>query len=328
MAALLSCVGDDPTDATSDTGDGGEKTDGGGLDVQNPGDTGFQSDTSTPLDPCAGAAACPSRLNGPHLQLWLRSDLGVDCSSAGRVTAWRDQSGHNRGTQSSLYLDGGSSLAPQCQIEKINTRPVVSFTDPTMTAPPYNDETSTVDLGFLGAAPSGYTIFVVYKPTLVGDLHVRGLLGEDRIKNTNSTCPGPFFVNDGTIDLSFVDTDAGVLFDYNHYAAFGFCARALPSNSVIPEKVSVVTLTFDPASGHRVNVDGTDVFTPVGATQSEDLVGTNDGGTLAYIGREAALDAPLDNRFHGDIAEIIVYDIPLGSEIPQMKNYFSTTWGL
>ncbi|MEO8878695.1 MAG: hypothetical protein ABI461_24105, partial [Polyangiaceae bacterium] len=190
------------------------------------------------------------------------------------------------------------------------------------------DETATVDLGFLGNATAGYTILVVYKPLLAADISVHGLLGEERIKGPLAGCPGPFFTNDGTIDLAFIDNDAGIGVDYNRYAAVGYCFRPLPTTFTVPEKVSVVTLTFDPAAGHKVNVDGTDVFTPIGATETSDLIGTSDGGTLAYVGRQATLNSPADNRFHGAIAEIIVYDIALGNEIPQLNKYFANIWGL
>ncbi len=70
----------------------GARTDPGGVGV-------VDASSDAPIDAPSDAGARDAPDSGsvdPDLVLWLRADVGLETTSAGAVSTWRDQSGHQR----------------------------------------------------------------------------------------------------------------------------------------------------------------------------------------------------------------------------------------
>lgn len=321
-AAFIHCVDDAAPvmDSTDGGVDGGTTSDAAPLTDAAGTDSGTASDTGTDAglpNPCPASTGCPNKVNPSHLQLWLRGDVGVGCAS-GAVTKWRDLSGHGRDALPPVLPDGGPSSAPGCGVGSLNSRPIVSFTRPDAGGGPFIAGTMQVDLSFLAGV--SHTIFVIHRPALASG--IRGLLAADNTHIGVASCVGSK-TNDGRLDFIF-DTlaDGGsAVFSYDNATSCPFY-----STSYYPLKPAMIDVfSFDVATGHKITAEGLTVFTGDGG--GEDLHAVADVGLRpASIGRES--NADYDGRYEGDVAEILVYDATLTTELGALQGYFFQTWGL
>jgi hypothetical protein len=295
----------------SDRADAG---DSGGSDGDDPGDdAGVDSGlTLPPIEPS-------------HLQLWLTADRGVSCAN-GEITDWADQSGHARPVTS------GSHKGPECPatghaLAGVNL-PYFSAPPAPGDAGPFNDETLDVDFSFL--TNTDYTIFVVERrwedrPGPRSEL----ILGTDYpsgayIKGGNNGCQ---------IDFGYVYYDGPPALDletvcYLPYSGTRGPAPRVPTPPPARASFDMVRLwqTRDDAgvvsvsptvwqNGAKINVGGTSG-------------GRASGFKGGSIGRALGV-TDLDERFIGDIAEIVVFTVGLTDpERLQMEAYFKAHWQL
>ena len=324
---LVNCVADEP-----DTGGSTDDAATSNPDATSSNDgnvTSTDSGVDAAIDPCNGSINCPSQQNPAHLQLWLRSDLGVDCTG-NRVSTWHDQSGHGRDAHRASYPDGGVALAPHCGGATLNSRPVISFTAPSGVSAPYVDEVFNVDLSFV--AGSDYTVLVVHRPLYpISDNLGTGLLGAVQSKPLiisicKSNAPA---VNDGMFDLALVHgDDAGTV--ALQYDGFPHCVP-YQSTEYAPTAATIDVFEFSKLTGHTIIADGVTLFS--GTAEGDDTLAVSaDAGVLSpgVLGRDSddGLIDHADTRYAGDIAEVIVYDAPLNSELGALSQYFKATWNL
>jgi hypothetical protein len=323
LPLLENCVGDDP--ATTG-GDDASVSDGGSdattTSDASPNDATANSDSGTdaaPADPCKGEnSGCPGLVNPSHLALWLRADTQLDCVG-GHVATWRDLSGNGRDVSAATYPDGGAAALPECGVDTLKGHNVVSFTKPTETSQPILAETMAVDLGFM--ANASFTVMMVVKPTFASQTVPLGLISADRTSAGTVICSGNGAYNNGALDFTLgAFTDGGSVngtYDQNAncpvYSVFG----------AYPRPSYVVTYVFDTTKGHSFDIAENISFVGDGGTL--DLTPVADLGLRpGFIGREANSD--YDRRFQGDIAEIVVYDVALTSEIAGLDDYFDIRW--
>lgn len=321
-AALVDCVSDDPSPAaTSDAA-----IQDAALVEAAPSDAGGDA---APADPCAGSVNCPSRQNPGHLQLWLRGDLGVTCDG-GRVHTWHDQSGHNRDASTPSYPDGGAAYSPQCGVSTLNGRNVISFTKPSGSLAPYIDEVFNVELGFL--VGKQHTIYVVHRPVVqTSGNYFLGLVAAQWTYPTGTACTTFPPTNDGTLDLAMQSqSDGGPDFTlvYNaHQVCHHSGIESMPF-AWTPGQPTFDTFIF--SGVQTLRADGVEVFADSEGENANGISG--DAGNLnpGVIGRESddGLKSGDDLRYAGDIAEIIVYDTALTTELSALDAYVKTTWGL
>jgi hypothetical protein len=253
-----------------------------------------------------------------HLQLWVTADRGVTCTN-GEVTAWADQSGRKRDATS------GSHKGPQCAAagHTLGGVSVPYFSAPGST-PPYNDETLDVDLRFL--VSTDYTVFAVerrWADGSPGSSRTEQIVGTDIPNQASSGCPAFGY----QINLGYVY--------YDGYPALGFesaCyqpytgtrgrAPAVPLPPPAPAAYDM--LRFSQATDTSPSVWQNGVKINVGGASG----GRGAGFAGGAIGR-ALRTGTNDDRFIGDIAEVVIFDTALtDAERLQMEAYFTTHWHL
>lgn len=273
-------------------------------------------------DPCGAPSQCPDAVRPLNLQLWLRADTGVQCTN-GRVAQWADQSTYGRHAVPAPARDGaGKALAPQCGVDTLNGRPVLTFTAPPVAPvtdgrPRYfGDETLSVDLAFLGQ--SDITVFAVEK------------------RSTARAAQGILSLSGWTSGLYCKDVDnryfeLGYLYDYQYDARlFGerqgcvkTSALIRPFDAAAPAQLSV--FTFDDAVGKEVFING--VSHVKGNGSDADKAGIVGFPKNGVIGR--GTDASGDSRYTGVIAELIAFNAALTpAERTSVEAYLKRRWGL
>jgi hypothetical protein len=300
-------------DAADGTVDGG---DGAGRACLVP-----EADAGSPLPPIADAS---------HLHLWLTADWGVTCDEnqfPHRVTRWADRSGQC--DDASLLL---KELGPQCQLSPgahtINGIDVPYFSAPTNGN--VVDETLDVDLSFL--ALSEYTIFVVerrWADQPPQGPHASFLIG--------TTAPDPVHVACG----GGTDTDQALQFGFIYYNGFPqlaldqtccpscggvtFTVLAVPTPP--PAATSYDVVGYSRSGGHHLRVNGVHVADDVAAPGEPLHLAT--GGAIGRALFAQTVVNGGDDRFVGDIAEVLVYDAALTqAEESAIEQYMRSHWGL
>jgi hypothetical protein len=288
--------------------------------VDDASDAGDDGDAASPEPPDVAPG---------HLRLWLTADHGLTCER-GRVTRWADLSGDG---DDALPLQG--QLPPECRV--VPSPHVINGVDvPYFSAPTANknvsDETLDVDLTFLKGRP--YTIFVVerrWRDDAFGSISQANFLIGTTSPFVDASTPngvamcavamarnsalqfGYVYYN-GIVDLAFDQTCNADLDSFPHRVP-------MPP----PAPVAYDVAKFDPASGRFMYVNGS----PAGgdANQRTPLADATGGA----VGRAlvAASSTNFDCRFHGDIAEVIVYDAALDDPSRQaVESYIRAHWGL
>jgi hypothetical protein len=243
------------------------------------------------------AAPSPLDVNPSHLRLWLAANVGITCVSQ-RVTSWADQSGNH--DDATIMRN---QLGPQCQIQQnphlIHTIDVPYFSAPISTSNPnVIDETLDVNLSFL--LRSSYTIFVAARRAAdyaLGNATKTEMLLGTSIADETAGCAGS---TNGALGLGYV---------YNNPSAIEFvfdqgCNGVFASApGVPPSMVNVDTGEFDEFRGHETWVNGA----PAAANADVAPLSRASGGAIgrAYVVTNIT---GTDQRFRGDIAEVIVYD--------------------
>lgn len=288
-SVVAACVGDTPTTPGPDAGIEA------GADAPPP-------DSGKPDDAGDAGPSLPNVAAG-HLQLWLTADRGVTCVS-NEVSIWSDQSPKKRDATR------GSHKGPQCGI---TGHALAGVNLPYFSAPgsPSRDESLDVNLSFL--VGSGMTVFIVERRWK--DRAQNGgnaaLLGTDTI---DSTCDSQIFFGyayfDGYPTLDFEPQCVGTRGQVPD-------ASALPPS---PPALDMLRLTLD-AGSHEVYQNGLKVN---GGGTSGTPATKLQGGSIGW-----AQSNSVENRFQGDIAEVVVFDVGLtDNEKQQMEAYFKAHWNL
>lgn len=321
-------LGDDEPDAQEArddaAGDGGERDTG--LDG-NASDNGIVGEGKDATDASDEPSQVPSPItaNPEHLRLWLTADHGVACAS-GRVTAWADQSGRADNATTNLGQQG-----PACNVGHIAhgvELPFFSGPSPDGGAPNVVDQTLDVDLGFL--AGSNYTIFAVERRW--ADYPANDWSHYEIILGTN--VPDENAVSSAQCGGNGGFPHQGVLFGYVYYADAGqlssdhICsavsAPVSPVGVLPPAPLTIDAVVFDATWGREIFQNGSALVSVPDQTPAAQAIG-------GAIGRGAAhtLDAGIDGRFRGDIAEIVAYDTALSSaDFAGVHAYLAKHWGL
>jgi hypothetical protein len=290
-----------------------------GSDRSDAGDSGGSDGDDSGAESGVDAGLALPPIEPSHLELWLTADRGVSCVN-GEITAWADQSGHARAVTS------GSHKGPECPmtghaLAGVNL-PYFSAPPAPGDAGPFNDETLDVDFSFL--ANSDYTIFVVERrwedrPGPRSEL----LLGTDY--------PSGVYVAGGNngcqLDFGYVYYDQKPALDMEtvcHLPYSGTRGPVLwvPSPPPAPASYDMVRLSQNVAVSPTVWQNGKQVnLGAASGGRASDFKGGSIGRALSV--------SDLDERFIGDIAEIVVFNVGLTDpERLQMEAYFKTHWQL
>jgi hypothetical protein len=324
---IVHCVGDDP--GVTNNNSGGQDaslTDGATSDATSTNDASTSGDSGSndagsdagPIDSCIGFNDCPSEIDeNTKLQIWLRGGFGETCTG-GRLVTWADQSGKGNNATPPTSSDGGAGLPAQCGVAKINDHDVVTFTAPPPrdagSATEFIDETLDTKLGFL--VSSDYTFFVVHQRTLDT---TQALIATDDTFLLSSGCPGSNY-------------EKAFFLGFNQFSGTGFgagyyqgCARAIaPVDSFVLGHVDVSEIVFAAASGHVLYVNGAQVY----KVDSGGL----DLSAVSVVGRGSigrGTDTFDDDRFHGQIAEIIGFNVALSdADRIDVEGYLKRQYGL
>jgi hypothetical protein len=311
LAVLCSCGSVSKSPAT---GGGGRDGNGGGA--------GRLADASIALD--SGPDSAPDAgislptVAPAHLQAWLTADRGVICL-LGEVTIWIDQSGKHRDA------NHGSHKGPQCPatLHALAGVNLPYFSAPG-TSPPFNDETLDLNLGFL--AGTDYTIFVVerrWSDRTPASGKNEELIGTDLPNDLSPTCPGAGY----QINLGYVYYDGFPALNYESfcYAPYsGTRGQVAPASSLPPSPPVVDMLRLGQGLGASPTVWQNGVKINGGGASG----GPGSGFVGGAIGRAFGYTAG-DNRFQGEIAEIVIFDAAItDGEAQQMLAYFKAHWNL
>jgi hypothetical protein len=317
LAVAVSSCGGRATAPIKPAAGGSAATEAGGPDAApkgGPPDADASVVDATP--DVADAGVHPPAVAPGHLQLWLTADRGVTCVD-GEVTSWADQSGKGHDATR------GSHKGPQCPAELHDLARVnLPYFSAPGTMAPFSEETLDVNLSFL--ANTEFTIFAVERRwadwTPASGKNAM-LVGTDT-PNASGTCPGAGY----QINLGYVY--------YDGYPALGFesaCYRPYtgtrgraPDASAIPPSpvaIDMVRLWQDAGASPTVWQNGVKIN--VGGASG----GPGSGFVGGSIGR--AFGTTGDNRYQGDIAEVMIFDAALNDgERVEMEAYFSAHWQL
>jgi len=295
--------------------DGGAGHDGSGGAAGAPADAAAVPDASP--DTGVDAAAPLPAVAAGHLQAWLTADRGVTCLN-GEVTLWADQSGNHRDA------NHGSHKGPQCPstLHALAGVNLPYFSAPGTTAP-FVDETLDFGLAFLTG--TDYTIFVVerrWADRMFGGGSNEELIGTDVPNDLNPACPAAGY----QINLGYVYYDGFPALNYESvcYRPFSGTRGQVPAAAALPPSptaVDMLRLAQATAASPTVWQNGVKIN---GGGASGGPGSAFVGGS---IGRAVGVDA--ENRFQGDIAEIVIFDAALtDTEAQQLLAYFKMHWHL
>jgi hypothetical protein len=269
-----------------------------------------------PMPTSTGSLSDVAPLAASHLQLWLTADRGLDCEG-GTVTRWADVSGNER------HAVNGSHQGPACAR---NTHALAGVQLPYFSGPgrepPFIDGTLDVDLRFL--EDTDFTIFVVERRWADGTRE-RGpneeLIGTD-FRDGTSACPqSGYQINLG---YAYYDGYPALNYESNCYRPWSGTRGPAPRTPDSPPgaaAIDMLRLAHEQATSPTVWQNGVKIN-----------VGGASGGLGSHfaggsIGR--AFETRTDNRFRGDIAEIVVFDAALtDTEARRMEAYFRQHWHL
>jgi hypothetical protein len=258
--------------------------------------------------------AAPPVVAPAHLQLWLTADQGVTCEE-GTVTTWSDLSGHFRDALS------GWHKGPECHAPR---HALAGVDLPYFSAPgdkrPYVDGTLELDLEFL--TRRDFTIFVVERRWADGPRENgpnEELLGADSGGDLHWCRHGSYLLNLG---YAYEDGSPKLSSEIRCRPWSGTSGPA-PSRPTPPAQVKIDMLRLARAEANYPTVWQNGVMLDVRGA-SDDLNADFIGGS---IGR--AFEDRFDNRFRGDIAEIVIYDAALtDGQIRAIEAYFRQHWRL
>lgn len=245
-------------------------------------------------------AADPMAVAPRNLQLWLTADAGIQCAGAGasqRITSWADQSP----AKHDATLASGQ-MGPLCGAGAVTTLAGVPL--PLFAGEGDNaaDDTLDVTLDFL--RDSSYSLFVVDRraaaPTK-GELYTLGTLVFDGN------------LRDGALQFGYRTDDVLTVAQY----ADDLDASVTPQPAA--RAFSIDEAVFDATKGHFLYVDGALIKSNAATTPLQAAMG-------GYVGRGGV--TTVDERFIGEIAEVLVYDVALTDGQRQVvEAYLRYHWG-
>ena len=283
----------------------------------------------------AGQCAVPvSSAAATTLMLWLTADRGLQCGEDNLATGWVDQSGHGNNastTSTSPLPDGGAVGAhtgPTCNAAShtINGISVPYFTDAN-DGPPYVSGTFDVNLGFLTGSP--FTIFMVerrWSGMRANDTPNLALGTQSPSDPPSTGQPAPF----STLQVGYVAYNTGstgahcpqLSVDLGNWGT----QNVVPANDAgTAAPLSMDTFRMGPTTGLHAWING---YLQLGSNGSQVLSATYGADqTLGSIGRAAYVNYR-DERFNGDIAEVLVFDSELSeSDRQAVETYLEAHWG-
>jgi hypothetical protein len=286
---------------------------------------GLRSIADAEAETLAPAPPSPAMIAPSQLRLWLNAAAGIMCVQ-NRVSAWLDSSSDHR----DATLQHGQR-GPECQL--IPAPHVVDGVDlPYFSGPETADAASmldeTLDVDFTFLKQSDYTIFVVERrwaddsPLTNQSAFVLGTTIPPAVVEAGVGCSNQG-AHDVALAIGYVYYHGSPQF-VEDQSCSALYDNSVPAPVVQPNENLLVehAIRFDSSQGHQIWTQGTLVssnsyITPAGAAQ---------GGA---IGR-AFLDAyspSQDQRFRGDIAEIIVYNAALSdADLIAVEIYLQAHW--
>jgi hypothetical protein len=279
----------------------------------------------------AAGSLKPTTVDPSHLMLWLNAEVGITCMSTtpndaaapGRVVMWADQSGHHNDAS---IRQSPPQLGPQCHVAQ---HAVHGIDLPYFSAPNNGnvvDETLDVDLSLLQG--SDYTIFVVERRW--ADYGVDASSQSEFILGTTL----PMAVEYGGLSNWCNPTPANEVlafgYSYGHGAPDLILSQGCGSvgNAVAgvltppPSPLTEETVRLYQPDGRELWVNGA----PFAADAVSSPLSYAEGGA---IGRAVNVTTALgfDNRFRGDIAEVVVYDEALSdADRTAVEAYLRAHW--
>jgi hypothetical protein len=306
-------------DGPADTG--GDVPDGSGGSAGSNG-TGGVSGSDAGADNAGDACGlgCPSSIHPDDLKIWLASDSGLQCDSAGRVTSWANRV-HLGGFAIPAPISSVSSkLGPRCAnpTSQLAGRDVIYFD-----VPGSDDLDGVLLQDLTPITRGGYTVFVV----------------ERRQAGTEGYFLGTSLVPDTEVIL------CGDSIGFGHIAyRFGYAPPNLISgpyvgddndDCVLPQlpappfssassEASLDVEVFDTLVGHALFRNGV----MLGSDADRLPISSLPQGFLGRAFRDLNRGTQ-HSRFHGDIAEVVIYKATLSpSDIRDVSTYLATRWGL
>jgi hypothetical protein len=331
LAACSGLAGIDARYLVADAGEGGiegahpeaDISDASGVDQAV--DVSTDARTVETADAATGqhdSATTPGTAGPSHLRLWLTADVGMQCNS-GRVTRWADQS-PNRDDA----LLGHSQLGPQCQIptnpHSVNGIDLPYFSAPVSAVNPnVVDETLDVDLSFL--VGTGFTLFAVSRrwadPVSTTSEYLLGTDVASAFDTNSSSCAAQ--PHDSTLSFGYIDNGGSLNLTLDEGCdGLNALDTRVPQNP--PGPMSRATAMFGASAGRTLWINGV----PVSSDLKTIPLGAAMGGA---VGRAIfhTTASGYDQRFRGDIAEIIVYDAALAdAERKSVEDYLAKHWSL
>jgi hypothetical protein len=301
---------------TSSSGDGPSATDEGSLPdgaADGPGEDGSDDAGGTDaLGDDAGScpAGCPTAVAPGHLQLWFQGDVGADCVPVDlqfRAVRWRDLSGHHRDAVAPLGRRG-----PLCgpSAGMIQDRTVMSFprTDRA-------DGEEYLEVSLEGLVDKSFTIAVVER-RMPADFN-SWMMGSSLPEPSAVACDG---VNP--------NRNQGLAIGYPYplkleATVWGPGCDVQVDVPLMGARPNITVVTYSAGTGLTLFADGKQL----GQLPSEGLKRTLQG----LIGRAYpfTIDPPTDTRYHGDIAEVVAYDVALSTDQRgALESYFKQSWAV
>jgi hypothetical protein len=267
-----------------------------------------------------------------ELGLWLTADRGLTCDANNIGTGWADQSGHGDDattTCNASLPDGGTvgvHTGPACAApgHVINDIPVPYFAG--SDGPPYVSGTFDVNLGFLTGSP--FTVFLVERrwSGMRANFAPNLALGTEFPTDPPGSSPPPL----STLQVGYVAYNSGLggvhcpqlSLDLGNW---GSQNAVPPDDAGTAAPLSIDTFRMGPTTGLTVWINGhiqsaTNSYqTLSGAYASSQALGS--------IGRGAWVNFR-DERFNGDIAEVLVFATSLSEADRQgIEGYLEMRWG-
>jgi hypothetical protein len=297
----------------------GPKMQDGSMD-ERPSDAHDSIDSSrVGVDDAETAPPTPATIESSHLRLWLNAEVGVDCKDQ-RVSAWADLSPDHR----DATLQHGQ-LGPQCQVSPtphiVNGVDLPYFSGPETADAGALDETLDVDLGFLQG--SNYTLFVVERRSVddnsVNEAEfVLGTTLQTPDGQAPGICPSS---QDTALAIGYVYYHGGPQFVEDQSCTANYGDAPLVNRAQVNRLVEH-GVRFDSTQGHQLWMKGT-------LLQADTWTFSLTAAQGGAIGR-AFLDsytATQDQRFKGDIAEVIIYDTALSdADLIAVEAYLQRHW--
>jgi hypothetical protein len=332
LAACSGLVGIDDRYLVADAGEGGTEgahpeadiSDASGVDqAVDVGTVETAADGTDSATEQHDSATTPGTAGPSHLRLWLTADVGVHCES-GRVTRWADQSQHGDDA-----LLGHSQLGPQCQIptnpHSVNGIDLPYFSAPVSAVNPnVVDETLDVDLSFL--VGTSFTLFAVSRrwadpvSTNPGE-YLLGTAVASAFETGSASCATA--PHDSTLSFGYIDNGGSLNLTLDE-GCDGLNALDTPVPQNPPGPMSRATAMFGASAGRTLWINGVQVSSDLKTTPLAAAMG---GAVGRAIFQTTA--SGYDQRFRGDIAEIVVYDAALAdAERKSVEDYLAKHWGL